>query len=183
MGISTNYEAPHGGLSILLLPFMILKKPRRKLWGQWKPFPLSSSQHSPFHINLYSLNMSVIYYYRIQVLGRPQAVSEKKALQKMYQTLNEWKIHPNVSVLKLSLLDDLQQKVGELVLSITSFLWIIILENTLNWCTEKCGYGNLNHSYHVSHIPFHSVLGVRNFTKVVRVCANRLWRGPLLPTV
>jgi hypothetical protein len=37
-----------------------------------------------------------------------------------------------MSVLKLPLLVDLQQKVGELVLSITSCLSIIILENTLN---------------------------------------------------
>jgi hypothetical protein len=31
-------------------------------------------------------------------------------------TLNEWKIHPYMSVLKLPLLVDLQQKVGELLL-------------------------------------------------------------------
>jgi hypothetical protein len=37
-----------------------------------------------------------------------------------------------MSVLKLPLLVDLQQKVGELVISITSRPSIIILENTLN---------------------------------------------------
>jgi hypothetical protein len=37
-----------------------------------------------------------------------------------------------MSVLKLPLLVDLQQKVGESVLSITSRLSIIILENILN---------------------------------------------------
>jgi len=37
-----------------------------------------------------------------------------------------------MSVLKLPFLADLQQKVGELVLSITSCPSIIILENTLN---------------------------------------------------
>jgi hypothetical protein len=37
-----------------------------------------------------------------------------------------------MSMLKLPLLVDLQQKVGELVLSITSYPSIIILENTLN---------------------------------------------------
>jgi hypothetical protein len=42
----------------------------------------------------------------------PQAVSEEKAL-------NEWKIQPYVSVLKWPLLLDLQQKVGELVISTT----------------------------------------------------------------
>jgi len=50
----------------------------------------------------------------------PQAVSEEKALQKLYQTLNELKNTPYMSVLKLPLLVDLQQKVGELVISITS---------------------------------------------------------------
>jgi hypothetical protein len=38
--------------------------------------------------------------------GGPQAVSEVKALQKLYQTLNEWKIHPYMSVIKLPLLVD-----------------------------------------------------------------------------
>jgi len=42
-----------------------------------------------------------------------------------------------MSVLKVPLLVDLQQKVGELVLSITSCPSIIILENTLNKCIEK----------------------------------------------
>jgi hypothetical protein len=31
----------------------------------------------------------------------PQAVSEEEALQKLYQTLNEWKIRPYMSVLKV----------------------------------------------------------------------------------
>jgi hypothetical protein len=54
----------------------------------------------------------------------------KKELQKLYQTLNDLKIHSNMSVPKLPLLVDLQQKVGELVLSITCSA-IIILENAL----------------------------------------------------
>jgi hypothetical protein len=63
--------------------------------------------------------------------GGPQQFQGKiKALQKLYQILNEWKICPYMSVLKLTLLVDLQQKVGELVLSITSCPSIIILENT-----------------------------------------------------
>jgi hypothetical protein len=41
-------------------------------------------------------------------------------------------MHTYVSVLKLPLLADLQEKVGELVLSISSCPSIIILENTLN---------------------------------------------------
>jgi hypothetical protein len=47
-----------------------------------------------------------------------------------------------MSLLKLPLLADLQQKVGELVLSI-SCPSVIILENTLITLTKKCGYGNL----------------------------------------
>jgi hypothetical protein len=64
--------------------------------------------------------------------GGPTAVSEEKALQKLYQAVKQRKIHPHKSVLKLPLLVDLRQKVGEVVLSITSCSTIIILENTLN---------------------------------------------------
>jgi hypothetical protein len=42
-----------------------------------------------------------------------------------------------MSVLKLHLSVDLEQKVGELVISITSCSSIIILENTLSQCAEK----------------------------------------------
>jgi hypothetical protein len=56
----------------------------------------------------------------------------RKNIAKMCQALNERKIHPYMSVLKMHLLLDLQQKVGELVISITSCLPIIILENTLD---------------------------------------------------
>jgi hypothetical protein len=47
-----------------------------------------------------------------------------------------------MSVLKLPLLADLQQNVGELLLSETSNHSIIILENSLKQCTEKYGHGN-----------------------------------------
>jgi hypothetical protein len=50
--------------------------------------------------------------------------------QKLYQALKELKIHPYMSVLKLPLLIDLQQKTGESVLFITSCPLIIILEST-----------------------------------------------------
>jgi hypothetical protein len=59
----------------------------------------------------------------------PKMVSEEKLWQKLYQTLNEWKIHPHVSVLKLRLLVDFQNKLVELILSTTSCRTIIILEN------------------------------------------------------
>jgi hypothetical protein len=45
-------------------------------------------------------------------------------------------MHPRVSVLKLPLLVD-QQKVEELVLCISSYPTIIILENALNWSIEE----------------------------------------------
>jgi hypothetical protein len=35
-------------------------------------------------------------------------------------------------------------------------------------------YGNFNHGYNVSPVHLHALLGVGNFTKVVRLCANRL---------
>jgi hypothetical protein len=56
----------------------------------------------------------------------------RKSIAKMCQTLNELKLHPYMAVLKLPLLVDVQHKVGELVLSITSCPSIIILENVLN---------------------------------------------------
>jgi hypothetical protein len=50
----------------------------------------------------------------------------------MMMTLNEWKIHSCMSVLKRTLLVDLQQKVSKLFRSISSCPSIIILENTSN---------------------------------------------------
>jgi hypothetical protein len=79
-----------------------------------------------------------------------------------------------MSVLKLLLLNDLQQKIGELVPSIMPCPSIIILENTLNLCTEKYGYGVFNHQHNVSVSHFLALLGVGNFTKVIRLCANCL---------
>jgi hypothetical protein len=55
------------------------------------------------------------------------AVLEEKVLHKLYQILNESKIHPYTSVMKLLLLVDFQRKTDKLVLSITSCLTLIIL--------------------------------------------------------
>jgi hypothetical protein len=67
------------------------------------------------------------------VRGGPQAVSEeKKILQKLYQTLDERSIYSYMSVLKLPLLADLQQKVSELALCITYCPLVIILTYALN---------------------------------------------------
>jgi hypothetical protein len=63
------------------------------------------------------------------VRGGPQAVSEEITLQKIISDTERVKIHPYMSVLKPPLLVDLQQKVGELVRSITFCSSIIILEN------------------------------------------------------
>jgi hypothetical protein len=57
---------------------------------------------------------------RQAVRGSLQTVSEEKVLQKLHQTPNEWKTHTCMSVLKLPLLIEVQQKVGELVRSLTS---------------------------------------------------------------
>jgi hypothetical protein len=57
---------------------------------------------------------------------------KRKHFKNCIKTLKEWKILPYLSVLKLSLLVDLRQKVGELVLSITSCPRIIILQKTLH---------------------------------------------------
>jgi hypothetical protein len=62
--------------------------------------------------------------------GGARAVSEEKAFLKLYQALNEWKIEPQMSPS------------------------IIILEQTLNYFTEKCSYVNFNHRYCV--FPIHS---------------------------
>jgi hypothetical protein len=39
---------------------------------------------------------------------------------------------------------------------------------------RKRGYGNFDHQYNVSPNLLHALFGVRNFTKVVRMCANCL---------
>jgi hypothetical protein len=58
-----------------------------------------------------------------------QAVSEEKhRVIYRYQTLNELKIRPYMSVLKLLFLVELRKKGGELVISITSCRKTIILK-------------------------------------------------------
>jgi hypothetical protein len=61
----------------------------------------------------------------------PQAVSEEKTISKIVSGTEWMRNHTCMSVLKLPLLVDLQQKVGELVLYITSCPSVIISENTL----------------------------------------------------
>jgi hypothetical protein len=99
------------------------------------------------------------------------------------QSLNEWKIHQYMSVLNLSLLAELQLKVGKLVISTSSCPSILILENTLNWCLEKCGYGTCGHQYNVSPIHLHALLGVGNIKKAVHLCADGPCCGPRLQKV
>jgi hypothetical protein len=93
------------------------------------------------------------------VCSRSRAVSEEEALQKLCQTLNEWKLHPHMSVLKLPLLVDLQQKVGELVLSKLLVLQLLFLK-MLQICAHKkysYRYGNCYHVYIVPSIHFHAL--------------------------
>jgi hypothetical protein len=75
-----------------------------------------------------------------------------------------------MSVIKLLLLVYIQQKLGALVLSMISCSTIIILENMLNYCIENLCYVKVDPRYNVSRIHLHAILGVGNFTKVVRVC-------------
>jgi hypothetical protein len=63
--------------------------------------------------------------------GGQQATTKQKALQKLYRYLTNENTPIHICA-KLSLLADLQQKVGKLVLSITSSPTIVILENALN---------------------------------------------------
>jgi hypothetical protein len=67
------------------------------------------------------------------VRGGLQPLSEENALEKMYQAVDEWKTHTDTCVceLKLLLLVDFQQKVGEFLVS-ASCPTIIILEYSLN---------------------------------------------------
>jgi hypothetical protein len=78
--------------------------------------------------------------FRPALLALWSAAVRKRCQKKKHykiQTLNESKIHPCMSVLKLPLSVDLQHKVGELFLSRTSCPTIVILENALNKCIEK----------------------------------------------
>jgi hypothetical protein len=90
---------------------------------------------------------------------------------------------PYMSVPKLPLLVDLQQKLDEFVLSIIACPTVIIIGNALKKCVEKCCYCNFDHRYNVSCGHFPEVLGVGNFTKVLRVCADRLRSGPDYPSL
>jgi hypothetical protein len=65
-----------------------------------------------------------------------------------------------MSVLKLNLLFDLQQKVGELVISINSCPAVIIKKNAWVSVRKKCGYVDFNHLYYASPIHLYAHLGV-----------------------
>jgi hypothetical protein len=70
----------------------------------------------------------------------------RKSTAKIVSSTVQIKIHTTyISLLKLPLLIDLAQKVCELVLPITSCPFVIILENILNYCIKKYGYGNFNY--------------------------------------
>jgi hypothetical protein len=63
----------------------------------------------------------------------------------------------------------------ELDLSVTSRSLIIYLQNTLNYCIEKnVVMVTLSTDIYISRNHLHALLGVGNFMKVVRVCADHL---------
>jgi hypothetical protein len=62
--------------------------------------------------NVYSSVHQTVVHGPLVVRGVPQAISEEKELQKFYHTLNELKINPYISVIKLLSLVDHQHKVG-----------------------------------------------------------------------
>jgi hypothetical protein len=84
-------------------------------------------------------------------------------------------------VLKRPLSVDLQQKVDEFVISITSCLSFnhYFIKYFKLLYTKKCGYGNFNHRYNVSPLHLQTLFGVGilrmlSSESVVHVCADRL---------
>jgi hypothetical protein len=99
------------------------------------------------------------------------------------QLKNEKQTHIHVCD-KPSLLADLQQKVGELVIAIISSCTKKNFYKMLQISVyKKCGYCNFDHRYNVSPSHLHAIMSVGNFKKVVHVCADRLWSGQRLPKV
>jgi hypothetical protein len=103
------------------------------------------------------------------VRGGSQAISQEKRCK---NCISHFTISHFMSVLKLPVLVDLEQKVRESLGNLFSFNHYF--RKHLNYSIEKnVTYGNSDHRYNVSPVHLHE-LGVRNFTKVVRVCADGL---------
>jgi hypothetical protein len=94
-------------------------------------------------------------------MGCPQAVSEEKALQNSYQTLNDWKTHLYISVITLPLLADLQRKVGEFFHNFLSHNQYFT--KCFKLVYRKNGYGNFYHLYNVSPVHLHAIFGGGEF--------------------
>jgi hypothetical protein len=75
---------------------------------------------------------------------RPAGGFGRKRIVKIVSDTERMKNTPILVCAKLPLLVDLQQHVGELLLSISSCPSIIILENILISVYKKCGYGNFD---------------------------------------
>jgi len=88
----------------------------------------------------------------------------------------ESKLHPHMSVLKLHLLVDLHQKVGALVLTITSCPTIFILENTLNLCIEK-NMGVVTYTTGIMLLVFTFGCGefFRRWSAITESLRNKVW--------
>jgi hypothetical protein len=81
------------------------------------------------------------------VRGGTQAISVEKALQKWRQTLNDCKIYLYIFVLKLPFLVGLQQKVGELIISIN---FLSLNQQLTPWRKNP----HIHHRTHNSPPPF-----------------------------
>jgi hypothetical protein len=130
------------------------------------------------------LTLIGIYYISVSqtvVSGCLQAVSENKALKKLYQSLNEWKIPPIHVCAKTAFVN--WQSTERRISSVHNFLsFNHYFKKFFKLVSRKeCGYGNFNHWHNVSPIHLYALLGVGNFTKVVHVWADRLWSGPRKP--
>jgi hypothetical protein len=85
------------------------------------------SSYSPtWELVISKSNTALIQCFSTVVRGGWPGGFGRETLRKLYETPNELKIHPYTSVLKVPLLVDLQQEVGELALPITSYPSIII---------------------------------------------------------
>lgn len=111
------------------------------------------------------------------VRGVPEAVWEKIALIIVPDRERMKKIHPYMSVQKLPLMVNLQQKVRELILSITSYLSNLVIKY-FKLVYKNCGYGKFIHRYYLSPIHLHIFWGMANFTEGVLLCADLLCSDP-----
>jgi hypothetical protein len=97
----------------------------------------------------------------------------REIIAKIVSDIERMKNTTIMSVLKLPSLVYLQKKVRRLVISIASCPSIIILENISNQCIEKnVVMVTLNAGIYPTQL--HALLCGDNFSKAIRICADRL---------